>query len=401
MIFDHSSQRNLRSSADSKACELSIVMPCLNEALTVATCVRKAKTFLREHRVTGEVIVADNGSTDGSQKIASRAGAHVINVGAKGYGNALREGITAARGKYVIMGDADNSYDFSMLGPFLEKLREGYALVMGNRFMGGIEPGAMPALHRYLGNPVLSAIGRLLFRSTVGDFHCGLRGFDKAAIMRLRLSTTGMEFASEMVVKATLHKLKITEVPTTLFRDGRDRHPHLKSWSDGWRHLRLLLLHSPKWLFLYPGALMVVLGLAVKLWLLLGPRDFANITPNVHTLLYTAVATIIGFQAIIFYLLARAFTIDEGLHPPDSLIRKILRFVTLEAGLVIGSVLFIAGFTGTSFAIDIWKTTSFGHLAQSSAMWLAIISLTVLVLGIQFILSSFLLSILRLKIEAD
>src|SRR5215510_15103668 len=234
--------------------ELSIVMPCLNEAETLKTCIMKAQQALREHRITGEIIVADNGSHDGSQAIAASLGVHIVHVQAKGYGNALMGGIAAARGKYIIMGDADDSYDFTSLGPFITKLRERYDLVMGNRFKGGITPGAMPVLHKYLGNPVLTGIGRLLFGSPCSDFHCGLRGFNKAAIMRLGLRTTGMEFASEMVVKATLYGLRIAEVPTTLSPDGRSRPPHLRSWRDGWRHLRFLLLYSPRWLFLYhPG----------------------------------------------------------------------------------------------------------------------------------------------------
>src|ERR1051325_447175 len=234
--------------------EVSVVMPCLNEAETLQVCIEKAQASLRELGVAGEVIVADNGSTDGSQEIAERLGARVIPVAAKGYGNALMGGILAARGTYVIMGDADDSYDFANLRPFLDKLRQGCDLVMGNRFQGGIKPGAMPPLHKYLGNPILTGIGRLLFHSPCGDFHCGLRGFDKEAVGGMELRTTGMEFASEMVVKATLHGMRITEVPTTLSPDGRSRPPHLRSWRDGWRHLRFLLLYSPRWLFLYPGA---------------------------------------------------------------------------------------------------------------------------------------------------
>src|SRR5919197_585369 len=264
--------------------ELSIVMPCLNEAETLTICIRKAKQSLREHSIAGEIIVADNGSHDGSQALAARMGVRLVHVQAKGYGNALMGGIAAARGKYVIMGDADDSYDFTSLGPFITKLRAGYDLVMGNRFKGGIQPGAMPVLHRYLGNPVLTGLGRLLFGSPCGDFHCGLRGFNKAAIMRLGLRTTGMEFASEMVVKATLYRLRIAEVPTTLSPDGRSRPPHLRSWRDGWRHLRFLLLYSPRWLFLYPGALLMLVGLVMMLWLLPNPRAIGYITLDVHTL---------------------------------------------------------------------------------------------------------------------
>ena len=260
--------------ADGKELELTILMPCLNEAETLATCIRKAQTWLDENHVDGEVLIADNGSTDGSQAFATEMGARVVHVSAKGYGSALLGGITAARGKYVIMGDADDSYDFTNLGPFLEKLRAGYEVVMGNRFKGGIKPGAMKALHRYLGNPVLSGAARIMFREKkIGDFHCGLRGFSRDAAMRMDLRTTGMEFASEMVVKASLQKMRIAEVPTTLSPDGRSRPPHLRSWRDGWRHLRFLLLYSPRWLFLYPGALLMLVGSFVGMLLLMRPVD--------------------------------------------------------------------------------------------------------------------------------
>src|SRR4026208_2626990 len=248
---------------DDNRTELSILMPCLNEAETLATCIKKAQKALESLNVRGEVVIADNGSTDGSPEIAASLGARVVHVAEKGYGSALLGGLNAARGKYIIMGDADDSYDFTNLGPFLEKLRAGYDLVMGNRFKGGIAPPAMPPLHKYLGNPVLTGIGRLFFRSPCGDFHCGLRGFKKEAVMNLDLRTTGMEFASEMVVKATLHKMRITEVPTTLSPDGRSRAPHLRSWRDGWRHLRFLFLYSPRWLFLYPGLLLILIGLGL------------------------------------------------------------------------------------------------------------------------------------------
>ena len=264
----------------------------------------------------GEVIVADNGSTDGSRELARAAGARVVPVEAKGYGSALMGGILAARGKYVVMGDADDSYDFSHVPRFLEKLRAGYDLVMGNRFLGGIQPGAMPALHRYLGNPVLSGIGRLFFHSPCGDFHCGLRGFSKEAIERLDLRTTGMEFASEMVVKATLHGLRIGEVPTTLSPDGRSRPPHLRSWRDGWRHLRFLLLYSPRWLFFYPGLTHCCsTGLTIILWLLPGPRRVGPVVLDVHTMLGGAALVLIGFQSVAFAVLAKVFAVNSGLMP--------------------------------------------------------------------------------------
>jgi glycosyltransferase involved in cell wall biosynthesis len=274
VVMDLVSAKALRSREaqlpvqEGRPLELSVVMPCLNEAETLAACIKKIQASLSQNHIKGEIIVADNGSTDGSQEIATKMGVRVIHVDEKGYGNALMGGIAAARGKFIIMGDADDSYDFTALMPFLDKLREGYDLVMGNRFKGGVQPGAMPFLHQYLGNPVLTFIGRLFFRSPCGDFHCGLRGFTREAILKMDLRTVGMEFASEMVVKATLHKMRIAEVPTTLSPDGRSRPPHLRSWRDGWRHLCFLLLYSPRWLFLYPGALLMLIGFATGLWLL-------------------------------------------------------------------------------------------------------------------------------------
>ena len=328
---------------DGTGTELSILMPCLNEAETLATCIRKAQKALDDLNVVGEVVIADNGSTDGSPEIAASLGARVIHVAEKGYGSALLGGIRAARGKYIIMGDADDSYDFTRLGPFLDNLRAGYDLVMGNRFKGGIAPQAMPALHRYLGNPVLTGIGRLFFKSSCGDFHCGLRGFSKAAIQRLDLRTTGMEFASETVVKASLHGLRITEVPTTLSIHGRSRPPHLRSWRDGWRHLRFLLLYSPRWLFLYPGLFLMLVGALVSGWLLVGPRVVDGITLDVHTLLYAAVAIIIGYQTVIFAIFTKVFAITEGLLPEDPRLAMMFRHIKLEIGIVAGTLLFVGG----------------------------------------------------------
>jgi glycosyl transferase family 2 len=377
--------------------ELSIVMPCLNEAETIETCVKKAQRALRENNIRGEIIVTDNGSTDGSQAMAAGLGARVVEVEARGYGNALMGGICAARGKYVIMGDADDSYDFSNLGPFIQKLREGYDLVMGNRFKGGIKPGAMPPLHRYLGNPVLTAIGRLLFHSPCGDFHCGLRGFSKNAVMRMDLRTTGMEFASEMVVKATLHKMRITEVPTVLSPDGRSRPPHLRSWRDGWRHLRFLLLYSPRWLFLVPGMLLMVAGLAVGLWLLPGPRSIGSITFDVHTLLYAGMAILVGFQAVAFAVFTKIFAISEGLLPEDPRLNKMYRFFNLEVGLIVGIILAMVGIVGSLYALDIWGERSFGPLDPSQTLRMVIPATTCFTLGCQIIFSSFFLSVLGLR----
>jgi glycosyltransferase involved in cell wall biosynthesis len=377
--------------------EISIVMPCLNEAETLKICIMKAQQSLREHNIAGEIIVADNGSQDGSQALAASMGVRIVHVQAKGYGNALMGGIAATRGKYVIIGDADDSYDFTSLGPFIKKLREGYDLVMGNRFKGGIKPGAMPFLHKYLGNPVLTGIGRLLFGSPCGDFHCGLRGFNKAAIMRLSLRTTGMEFASEMVVKATLYKLRIAEVPTTLSPDGRSRPPHLRSWRDGWRHLRFLLLYSPRWLFLYPGAFLMLVGLGTVLWLLPNPRAIGHITLDVHTLLYAAMAIVIGFQAVVFAVFTKVFAMSEGLLPEDHRLNKVLRFINLEVGLVVGCVLLIIGLSGSMYALLTWGAHAFGPLDSSKVLRIVIPATTSFTLGFQIILSSFFLSVLGLR----
>jgi len=387
----------LAPATDESPLELSIVMPCLNEAETLAICIKKARNWLIKHNVSGEVIVADNGSTDGSQTIAGVMGARVVDVTAKGYGSALMGGINAARGKYVVMGDADDSYNFSHLGPFLEKLREGYELVMGNRFAGGIQPGAMKPLHKYLGNPVLTGIGRLLFKSPCGDFHCGLRGFSKAAALKLDLQTTGMEFASEMVVKATLNKLRITEVPTTLFQDGRSRPPHLRSWRDGWRHLRFLLLYSPRWLFFYPGALLMFIGIALCGWLLPGPRHVSSVTLDVHTLLYAAAAIVIGFQAVNFSIFTKVFGISEGLLPEDPKLNKMFRYITLETGLIFGLALLLAGMAVSIYAVSDWGAHSFGSLDPTKILPLVIPAVTAMTLGSEIVLSSFFLSVLGLK----
>jgi glycosyltransferase involved in cell wall biosynthesis len=382
---------------DGDRTELSILMPCLNEAETLEICIKKAQKSLEDLGVNGEVVIADNGSTDGSPEIAASLGARVVHVAEKGYGSALLGGIKAARGKYVIMGDADDSYDFTNLGPFLEKLRAGYDLVMGNRFKGGIAPNAMPPLHKYLGNPVLTGIGRLFFRSPCGDFHCGLRGFNKAAIQRLDLRTTGMEFASETVVKASLHGLRITEVPTTLSVDGRNRPPHLRSWRDGWRHLRFLLLYSPRWLFLYPGLLLMIVGAAASGWLLVGPRVVDGITLDVHTFLYAAIAIVIGYQTVIFAVFTKVFAITEGLLPEDPRLKTLFRYIKLETGILAGALLFVAGIGLSIYALDLWSSTSFGPLDPSRTLRLVIPAVTLIALGLQTVLSSFFLSILGLE----
>lgn len=377
--------------------EVSIVMPCLDEAETLAACIRKALSMFSAHGVRGEVIVADNGSTDGSQEIAAREGARVVEVEEKGYGNALRGGITAARGRYVIMADADDSYDFAGSFPLVVKLREGFDLVMGNRFRGGIEAGAMPPLHRYLGNPVLTAIGRLFFRSPVRDFHCGLRGFTRTAFDRMELRTTGMEFASEMVVKASLLGMRIAEVPVTLTPDGRSRRPHLRTWRDGWRHLRFLLLYSPRWLFLYPGMLLMVIGVAAGLWLLPGPREVGGVGFDVQTLLYAGVAVLLGFQAVVFAVFTKVYAISAGLLPQDRRVERLLQLITLEAGLVVGAMLLVFGLAGSLVAVGVWGESRFAALNPSETMRIIVPSVVALTLGAQTILSSFFLSVLGLR----
>jgi len=381
--------------------ELTVVMPCLNEAETLEVCITKALKCLSEHQIAGEVLIADNGSTDGSQDIARRLGARVVDVPAKGYGSALRGGIAAARGRYVIMADADDSYDFSALMPFVEKLREGFELVMGNRFLGGIAPGAMPPLHRYLGNPVLTAIGRLFFRSPCGDFHCGLRGFNKEAIDRLRLQTTGMEFASEMVVKSTLLGLRMTEVPTTLSPDGRSRAPHLRSWRDGWRHLRFLLLFSPRWLFMYPGVALMTVGLLVGAWILPGARSLGGVYFDVHTLLYASAAIIIGFQMILFAVFVKVYAMGEGLMPPDPRMNQLFRYITLETGLAAGAALVAFGFGAAVYALGDWGSQAFGELNPQQVLRIVVPSTLALTLGFQIVLSSFFLSVLGMRPPAD
>jgi glycosyltransferase involved in cell wall biosynthesis len=378
--------------------ELSIVMPCLNEAETLAACITKAWASLASLGITGEIIIADNGSSDDSPRIAARLGARVVHVQEKGYGSALMGGIAAARGRYIIMGDADDSYDFSRLGPFVEKLRDGYDLVMGNRFRGEIKPGAMPPLHKYFGNPLLTGIARFLFwHPPCGDFHCGLRGFSREAVLRMDLRTTGMEFASEMIVKAILQKMRVAEVPTTLSPDGRSRLPHLRSWRDGWRHLRFLLLYSPRWLFFYPGVLLIFLGLAVGAWLIVGPRVVEGITFDVHTLYYAALAVVLGFQSIIFALFTKVFAISERLLPEDPRLDRQFRYVTLEAGLVVGMLLLVAGLASSVYALSSWGAGGYGPLDPSKTLRVVIPSGTGLMLGLQIVLSSFFLSVLKLR----
>ena len=380
--------------------EVSVIMPCLNEARTIAGCVHEALGALQIAGLAGEVVVADNGSTDGSQELAMNAGARVVPIAIKGYGNALRGGIAAARGCYLIMGDADGSYDFSHLPRFVERLRAGADLVMGNRFLGGIQPGAMPWKNRYLGNPLLSFVGRLFFRTGIGDFHCGLRAFSADAYRRMDLRTTGMELASEMVIKSVLFGLHVEEVPTVLRKDGRDRPPHLRPWRDGWRHLRFMLLFSPRWLFWYPGILLMSLGTIVGAALLPGPLPLGRVTLDVHTLLFAAVAVLIGFQAASFAVLSKFFATRAGLRLPEAGFEDWFRHVTLESGLVLGSGLVAAGLVLSSGAVWIWGGHGFGPLQPAETLRWVIPGALCLVLGCQMILTSFFLGVLRLDTHA-
>jgi len=377
--------------------ELTVVMPCLNEAETLAVCVDKALAALRENGIVGEVVVADNGSTDGSQQIAADHGARVIPVPVRGYGAALNAGITAARGQYVLMADADDSYNFAHIPRFLAELRKGADLVMGNRFRGGIGPGAMPFLHRYLGNPVLSQLGRTLFSTPIGDFHCGMRAFSRDAYDRLALRTTGMEFASEMVVKASLLKQTIVEVPTTLQKDGRSRPPHLKTWRDGWRHLRFLLMYSPRWLFLFPGLALMLGGFALMAWLLPAERPLGHINLGVDTLAYAAAAVLLGFQLVFFGVAAKVFAITEGLLPEDESFQRWFRFVNLETGLIAGVLLVLIGLGIAISSVSDWAHTGYGPLPPVQMMRHTLPAMMCLMLGTEVCFASFFLSLLGLK----
>jgi glycosyltransferase involved in cell wall biosynthesis len=379
--------------------KISILMPCLNEAETLAVCIDKAKRFLDANGIYGEIMIADNGSTDGSQEIAASVGARVIHVELKGYGSALMRGFEAAQGEYIIMGDADDSYDFSELGEFVAALEAGYDLVMGNRFKGGIMPGAMPFLHRYIGNPILSWLARLFFKSDIGDFHCGLRGFKKEAILSLNLQTTGMEFASEMVVKATMKGLKIKEVPTILYPDGRTRPPHLRTWSDGWRHLRFLLLYSPRWLFFYPGLALIILGMLISAYLLPGPRNMLGVTLDINTLMYAAFLIILGVQSVLFSLFTYVFGVHADLLPRDPWTEKIIQRAGLERGILLSLGMVLLGFTSSVGALIYWSENLFGAIDPTISMRLVIPGAVLFTLGFQTLFASFFLSILNTKLR--
>jgi len=377
--------------------ELTILMPCLNEAETVATCVRKARGFLERMGIDGEVLVADNGSTDGSPELALQAGARVVPVARKGYGSALMGGINVASGRFVIMADADDSYDFSQLDAFVDGLRAGNTMVIGHRFRGGIRRGAMPFLHRYLGNPVLSFAGRLLFSSRIGDFHCGLRGVDRAAVLQLGLHAPGMEFASEMIVKATLAGWRIAEVPTVLSLDGRSRAPHLRSWRDGWRHLRFLLMMSPRWLMLYPGTFLIGIGIAAELAILHGPIVIEGVGFDIHTMLYAAGATILGVQLVLFSLLARTVGVLKNVLPMSPPLARFLRVFTVERGILTGLSLGLLGLGLAVYSLENWAHTRLAALDPATMMRIAIPSVTLMLAGAEIVFASFLLGFIDVR----
>ncbi len=378
--------------------DLSIVMPCLNEVETIEQCLSKAQQSLRELGLNGEIIVADNGSTDGSAEIATELGARVLQIKEKGYGNALRGGIEAAEGKWIIMGDADNSYDFGSITPFIDKLKEGFDLVMGCRLPKGggkIKEGAMPWKHRWIGNPALSGIGRLFFESSVTDFHCGLRAFTREAYQQMGLRTTGMEFASEMVIKATLQGMRVAEVPITLYKDGRSRPPHLRSWRDGWRHLRFMLLYSPTWLFLVPGIILLLVGTGFNARMQMGPWKVGPFGFDTNTMLVCSMLQIVGLQIFFFGMFARIFATSEGLLPENpSPLSKFFNYFNLERGLIFGLAIFLVGVIKLLQAVLYWKAAHFGAISYPDSLRQVIPAVTLITMGVQVIFSSFFLSIL-------
>ena len=374
-------------------------MPCLNEVETLAACIAEAREAISKGGYIAEIIVADNGSTDGSQLVARELGAKVVDVQRKGYGSALIGGIDAAQGRFVVMGDADASYDFAAIAPLIAKLRDGYDLVVGNRFLGGIEPGAMPWSHRWLGNPVLSTINKMFFHAPVGDTHCGLRAFTKRAYDKMRLRATGMEFASEMVIKASLKGMRITEVPVVLRPDGRSRPPHLRTWRDGWRHLRFMLLFSPRWLFLYPGLALLVVGLGLSALLVAGPLRVGGVRLDIHTMLVAGFLALLGYQLVLFAVFTKMFAIREGFHPPHPALQTLLRYITLEVGLLAGALMALGGLVALVLAVTSWQSVGFGNLNPSTTMREVIPAVVLLSLGTQTIFASFFISILSIDLS--
>ena len=381
--------------------ELTILMPCLNEAETLETCIVKAKGYLERSGVDGEVLIADNGSTDGSQEIAKRLGARVVDVPVKGYGAALGAGIAAAKGTYVIMGDSDDSYDFSKLDPFVEELRKGADLVMGNRFKGGIEKGAMPPLHRYLGNPVLSAVGRVFYNTPVGDFHCGLRGFNRESILGLHLNTPGMQFASEMVIRATLFGLDIREVPTTLKPDGRSRPPHLRSWRDGWLHLKLLLTFAPYWLFYYPGLALFGIGVISFVALMFGPVTIGGVSFDIATMILASALILTGFQMVCFHVLTRIFAVRFNLLPSSARYERLRDKISVDNACIVGGLLLLVSIIATLAGVFSWGATGFGDMVAAEIVRPAALAVVSASLGVQIITTGFLSSMLQQPIRPD
>lgn len=378
--------------------ELTILMPCLNEEETIGICIKKAKKFLESNGIDGEVLIADNGSEDNSVSIALSMGARVIHVTKKGYGSALIAGCNASLGEYVIMGDADDSYDFEHLELFVEKLRAGYELVMGNRFAGGIEKGAMPFSHKYIGNPVLSFIGRLFFKSKIKDFHCGLRGYRRESILKLNLKTSGMEYASEMVVMSELNGLKITEVPTTLKKDGRSRKPHLRTFSDGWRHLKFLFMYCPKWLFLYPGIALCAIGLVGGISLIFGNLQVGKVILGIHTLLYCRLLLMLGINIVLLYIYTKIYACKQGFIPKDTLAERFEKY-SVEKGIVTGILLLMVGVVLSIMAVSFWKHLGYTELIPEQIMRVVIPASALIEIGAQFVFSSFFIGILNIGIE--
>ena len=381
--------------------ELTILMPCLNEAETLEICITKANDYLSRSGIDGEVLIADNGSTDGSQDIATRLGARVVDVPVKGYGAALGAGIANAKGTYVIMGDSDDSYDFSNLDPFVEELRKGADLVMGNRFQGGIEKNAMPPLHRYLGNPVLSAVGRVFYRTPVGDFHCGLRGFNREAILGLHLNTPGMEFASEMVIRSTLFGLDIREVPTTLKPDGRSRPPHLRSWRDGWLHLKLLLTFAPYWLFYYPGIILFATGAVAFIALMFGPIQLGGVSFDIATMILASALVLTGFQMVCFHMLTRIFAVRFNLLPTSPRYDRLRDRISVDNACIIGGILLLVALIATLAGVFSWGATGFGDMVATEIVRPAALAVVSASLGVQVITTGFLSSMLQQPIRPD